>query len=154
MKAVGSGKGLQFIRQAIQSNADECIMWPFYRMKNGYGQVGTHVGMSLAHRIVCELTHGDPQFDGAQAAHLCGNKACVNPRHVRWVDQKENEADKLLHGTWFTRFGGAKLTEEEVRAMRDAHKSGESIKTISDRTCVPFSTVRKVIRRDTWKHVR
>ncbi len=150
---IGSGKGLKFIQEAILSSTDECIMWPFYRMKNGYGQVGTSAGMRLAHRLVCELSKGKPTFDGAQAAHLCGNKACINPRHIRWASQKENEDDKRMHGTWFSRFGGAKLDEDYVLGIRFNHKYGETTKSIAVRTGIPESTIKKIVYRDTWKHI-
>jgi hypothetical protein len=44
----------------------------------------------------------------------------MNPRHLAWKTPKENEADKLIHGT--LRRGTAihtnKLTEDDVRQIR------------------------------------
>jgi hypothetical protein len=54
-----------------------------------------------AHRVMCEIAHGPKPAPGFVAAHTCGKgrEGCVNPRHLRWASQKENMADKLLHGT-------------------------------------------------------
>ena len=64
----GGGKGIAFLNATLSSDSNDCIKWPFYRMKNGYGQVGLHTGMALAHRKMCEMAHGRPQ-GGQQAAH-------------------------------------------------------------------------------------
>lgn len=149
----GAGKGLRFLRQALSYNGDACLLWPYYRMKNGYGHVGRHDGMHLAHRLMCEMAHGPAPFEGAQATHKCGNRACVNPGHIRWGTQKDNEDDKLDHGTWFTRFGGAKLTEERVVAIRNAATAGATYDELATQFETPKSTIQKVVKRYTWKHV-
>lgn len=149
----GNGRGIQFLRQAALSEGDECINWPFYRMKNGYGQVGTHSGMTLAHRYVCELVHGLQPENKPQALHGCGNRSCVNPRHLRWGTQSENEQDKLDHGTWFTRMGGAKLTASVVRDIRVRASEGLSLNELSAAFSTPKSTIKKIVNRVTWKHV-
>ncbi len=148
----GGGKGITFLNATLLSDSDDCIEWPFYRMKNGYGQVGLHTGMALAHRKMCEMAHGRPH-DGQQAAHSCGNRACVNPKHLRWADQAQNEADKLQHGTWFSRMGGAKLEADTVRAIRAMFSAGTSNREISDHFAVPHKTVGNITSGRTWKHV-
>nr|DAH75468.1 MAG TPA: endonuclease [Caudoviricetes sp.] len=149
----GNGKGLTFVAYALAADVDECILWPFYRMRNGYGQVGTHCGMALAHRYVCELAHGPAPTDKPQVLHGCGKRSCVNPRHLRWGSQVENEADKLEHGTWFTRMGGAKLNADIVRSIRHDAMIGNSYDLISEKYRTPKSTIAKVVRKETWKHV-
>lgn len=149
----GSGKGLAFVEHALSHEGDDCLIWPFYIMKNGYGQIGTHSGMALAHRYVCERAHGLAPKAMPQAAHSCGNKACVNPRHLRWASQKDNEDDKLGHGTWFGRLGGAKLTETTVLAIRADAATGVSGDALSEKYQTPLSTIRKIVKRHTWKHV-
>lgn len=38
-------------------------------------------------------------MDGDEAAHSCGNKTCINPRHLRWADHASNMEDAKAHGT-------------------------------------------------------
>lgn len=153
-KKIGSGKGLAFVNAALESETDECIVWPYYRMKNGYGHLGTHTGMVLAHRYVCEKAYGPAPEDKPQAAHWkCGNRGCVNKRHLHWSSAKENEDDKKEHGTWLSRITAARVTEELVRTMRVERMMGMTNKQISQKHGVPKSTVLKIVLRHTWKHV-
>lgn len=152
-KSRGKGKGLQFLEEAISSDSQDCIIWPFYKMKNGYGQVGTHDGMSLAHRYVCTRFHGNPPKENSQARHLCGNRACVNPKHIRWGSPKQNEDDKRNHGTWYKRISNGKWSESVVKSMREEYDMGVAPKIISKKYNVPWSTVMKIVRRETWKHL-
>lgn len=149
----GKGKGITFLKAALAAETDDCIIWPFYTMKNGYAQAGFHFGMALAHRWVCEQAHGAPPDKGYDAAHGCGHRSCVNPRHLRWATKAENEADKKNHGTYYTRLGGAKLDPERVRAIRTQAACGLSLDNLSSRFSTPVSTIRKVVNRETWKHV-
>ena len=151
--ARGSGRGVNFLRAAIEADTDECILWPFYRMKNGYGQVSLHDGSHLAHRTVCIVAHGEPPQGKPQAAHHCGQRACVNPNHIRWASQTENEADKFSHGTWYSRISAPKLSAEIVHEMRLDHAAGFTVSDLVKKYSTPESTVIKVVRRVTWKHV-
>lgn len=79
----------------------ECIPWPHAKDPAGRG-IGTYKGRTmLASRAVCMEAHGEPPSKRHEAAHSCGNGhlGCVNPYHLRWATRKENEADKLAHGT-------------------------------------------------------
>jgi HNH endonuclease len=147
----GTGKGLVFLRAALATDCDDCIDWPYYRMKNGYGQVGRYDGGMLAHRHQCMEAHGAPPSSGHQAIHSCGNRACVNPRHLRWGTQKDNEDDKLSHGTWFARISGAKLTVDKVLAIRADTQL--SLDQLEIKYGTPRSTLQKVLHRWTWRHV-
>ncbi len=149
----GNGRGLRFAREALASNTDECIVWPFYKMSKGYGHLGTHEGMCLAHRYVCIQAHGEPPLDKPQAAHSCGNTSCVNPRHLDWKDQSANEEDKRAHGTWLTRMGGAKLNDEKVLAIRKCYESGATKQELSIEFSTPESTIEKVVNRRSWRHI-
>ena len=150
----GSGKGLKFCQAALLSNTDQCIEWPFYRMKNGYAQVGLHSGMMLAHRWVCLNAHGEPPFDRAQAAHECGNRSCVNPCHIRWATQAENEDDKRKHGTWHSRISSRTVTDDDVRAIRLLIQWGHSTRRICFWFDVPKWTVQNIRAGKTWRHIK
>ncbi len=51
-----------------------------------------HVQMG-AHRFVCWAFHGPPHIPSNVCMHLCGDRSCLNPCHLKWGSQKEN----ILH---------------------------------------------------------
>jgi hypothetical protein len=88
------------------------------RKSSGYGAYDQYInGRKISldiHRYVCGQAHGEPPA-GAQTAHKCGNKLCINPNHLRWSDALGNMADAKAHGT--LRGGGRfrqRLFEQEI----------------------------------------
>lgn len=143
------GAGASFIADALKSETDDCILWPYYKRNGGYGAATVDGTFVAAHRYVCEQTHGPSDL---YACHKCGVPACINPRHLRWGTNAENQADAIAHGT--TRVGsrhpGAKLTEENVRTIR---RGGKRLCDFARMFGVSEQTIRIVRDRKRWKHV-
>lgn len=70
-----------------------------------------------------------PPFEGAEAAHSCGNKLCFSPNCVRWATHLENEQDKIAHGTRMMgeKHGSAKLTAEQVLEIVKDTRPGPAV---------------------------
>jgi HNH endonuclease len=79
-----------------------CRFWDRYIGKDGYGRQNRRdYGRTpqLAHRIAYEDRHG-PIPAGLELHHLCGEPACIEPRHLVAVlpqDHKKVEAALRTH---------------------------------------------------------
>jgi hypothetical protein len=68
-----------------------CWLWMAYVNPAGYGRAsrtGTR-SMAPAHRVAWEIYRG-PIPEGMVLDHICRERSCVNPDHLRVVTQREN----------------------------------------------------------------
>lgn len=130
----------------------ECIDWPLPLSSTGYGYCRFRGKRGGAHRFICELAHGKPPFPRAHAAHNCGNRACVNPMHIRWATSAENQKDKIKHGR--TNRGQKsptnKLSPNQVRSIRKRLLCGEGPRHLGREFGVHHTTIRSIGSRKTW----
>ena len=99
--------------------------------------------MKAAHRVAYALTHGAIP-DGLFVLHSCTNKACVNPKHLELGRKHKSGEGK----------GNAKLTEIEVRAIRNANEWGcASNRQLAKEYAVSKSTIRRIVKRYSWQHI-
>lgn len=140
-----------FILQALKSEQDDCIEWPYSKWF-GYGRSSFDGSTTLAHRQVCSLAHGPEPFKLAEAAHNCGNRGCVNPRHLRWATRQSNNDDIARHGrtNHGSRNGAAKLTEAQVLQIRADNRRDADI--AAEFGCRP-NTIWAIQNRRLWKHL-
>lgn len=154
-----SGKGIQakWIDELVSlPEHDRCVPWPFYIGARGYGMTTVANTPKGAHRRVCELAHGPAPFVGAHAAHSCGNRECVNPKHLRWATPSGNFADKHKHGTRQVGELGpsSKLTNKEVIAIRRTRRDTDlTLKEIAEKFGVSLTNVSMIANRKTWTHI-
>lgn len=155
MRSPWKGTSMEWVETvAIKYDSGECLKWPFGSDANGYGQLNIDGrGTTYAHRYICERTYGSPPTISHQAAHSCGNGhlGCVNPNHIRWATRSENYADCLIHGTHVrgTRHGMSRLTEDDIREIRNIPKSMTLIE-IGRIFGIAPQTVSKIRRRERW----
>lgn len=82
-----------FDRVAV-GEPNDCWPWLLSLGSHGYGQVGweTEKGrnvMTTAHRVAWMATHG-PIPPGLVVDHLCRNRPCCNPSHLRLLTNEDN----------------------------------------------------------------
>ena len=96
----GKGKAVAWLRDHAAYDGDECLIWPFSRIPEGYGMFGYLGELLYAHRFMCEIVHGPAPSKKHQAAHSCGNghEGCVNQNHLSWKDKFGNAQDRVKHG--------------------------------------------------------
>jgi hypothetical protein len=146
------GLPLQFLDCAAQYTGDDCLIWPYAINSGGYANLWVGQKSRSVSRLICLRVHGAPNGRRTEAAHSCGNSACVNPRHLRWATPKENSADKQVHGTMVRGESHpfAKLDRETVLAIREVAGT-MSHAAIARRFGANTKTVETVIARRNWK---
>lgn len=109
---------------------EECWSWLGTSHK-GYGRFQ----QGQAHRYAYSDKRG-PIPDGMMVRHMCGNKACVNPRHLEPGTAKDNMDDRrflgeVIPGGWVTLHGEdnprAKLTAEQAREIAQSPRTGKEL---------------------------
>lgn len=151
-----NGAPMRFILEvALRCSSDDCLTWPFNRPAGTYGKIRRGTVKLAAHRVVCEMAHGEPPTPGHHAAHTCGNGhlGCVNPHHLKWKTPSENNLDKLIHGTMANgaRNGGAKLTEEQALRIRRREIGQVDAKRVFGISKTQYYSI---ARGDTWSHIQ
>ena len=72
-----------------------CWQWTMSRTGGGYGKKWVGDRFVLAHRAMWEKLRG-PIPDGMLIDHVCRNRACCNPDHLRVVTPKQNATENVV----------------------------------------------------------
>jgi len=105
------------------------------------------------HRIVAEAFISEPPFNGAIVRHLDGNPHNNSVGNLAWGTYKQNEDDKILHGTWNTRNGGAKITQKQVLEIREKLNNGYKEKDLAIEYNVSRPTITRIKNNKIWRNV-
>ena len=155
-----NGDTLKFIEIAKTYVEEDCLLWPYSRLPNGYAVIRIENKLFYVSRIICEQVNGTPLTEKHEAAHSCGNGhlGCVNPKHLRWATHKENMRDKIKHRTSKRGLecpesrgecnGNSKLTSNDVLLIR---KSGDTGIFIAKRFDVSKSLIYAIRHNKLWK---
>ena len=87
---------------------DGCWNWTGSIHTQGYGVIKIDSKMKRAHRLSYELAIGRIP-DGLLIDHICHNKGCVNPAHLRLATQKQNVENQQ---------GGPRNSKSGIRGVR------------------------------------
>lgn len=152
-----NGEPMRLYDQGVLYEGDECLLWPFSVGGSGYGQIWHNGRLQYVHRMACESVHGPQPSPSHQAAHSCGNGhlGCFTKRHLSWKTPKDNQADRVLHGTHGRGENSpcAKLSDAQVLEIR-ALSGTESQRKIADRYSISFQRVSRIIAGKAWRHVQ
>jgi hypothetical protein len=158
LKVVNTPPGVlvKWIMDHRHHTGTDCLIWPFSRDRNGYGQLVYKGKKRIASRLMCELVNGNPPSKKHQAAHLCGNGAtgCTNPKHIVWATVQENAQHKFTHGTVLQgeKCPAAKLTEADV--VEIYHSKGSAFgREVAEKYDVCAATIHNIWSGRSWSCV-
>lgn len=106
-----------------------CHVWTGATDDHGYGKIGFRGREEKAHRVAFFIAEG--RWPTPCGLHRCDNPPCVRRSHLFEGSKKENTADMIAKGRSRLRpvrgeeHGCAKLSEDDVAAIRAARAAGE-----------------------------
>lgn len=120
-------------------------------LADGHG----HWRTESIHVLVLEAFVGRRPTSGHEGAHGDGNPRNNRLTNLSWKTAKENEADKLIHGTHVRgeRNGFSRLTTADVLAIRRRHASGEKGRALATQYGVTATQISRIVLRQVWQHV-
>jgi hypothetical protein len=149
---------------------DGCWLWTGHLVK-GYGNLseGGRKGRHLyAHRVSWSLANGQIPA-GMNVLHKCDNPKCVRPDHLELGSHAKNLRDAvdrgLINADTQRRTGvvngRAKITEADVRRIREVYASNQGKRYVKRGTCIALANeleidpeiVRRIAQRKLWKHI-
>ena len=145
-----------------------CWLWTGSVGSDGYGALKINGRSYRAHRLAVAFAQGS--YPKQAVLHLCGERLCCNPKHLREGTATENVAHMRAHGTLATgdRNGSrahpeclvrgeevitSKLTSRQVAAIRRAYSRGTTMPELARRYGVHKSTISRAVNGVQWGHV-
>jgi len=138
-------------------NSNACLLWPFARKENGYGEVRMSDGsIQSVHRVAWLITFG--RWPEPCALHHCDVPPCFNPRHLFEGTMGENNADRDRKGrnrvVRGERHGQSVFTEEQIREIRAAYVPWVTTTgMLAKKYGVSPGSILRIVRRESWAHV-
>ena len=142
-----------------------CWLWRGSVSRQGYGVIQLNKRQHRAHRIAYILTHG-PIAEGLFVCHRCDVRNCIRPDHLFLGTASDNTRDMLAKGRARTgprppehcvrgeRQGNARLTENEVRAIRRLYQSGRVTQgDLAEAFGVGRPAICSIVTDRNWRHV-
>lgn len=160
---------------ARMPSGEGCWEWPGARNGDGYGTLRSGprgaVRQHMAHRVSWEV-HFGPIPDGMLVCHHCDNPPCIRPDHLFLGTEAMNNRDRDRKGRHRVLVGDehpqrqdpslvfrgerhwkARLTEDDVRAIRARRAAGETLGSLSQAFGVNEAQISAICHRRQWKHV-
>lgn len=147
----------QFIAESPRTERG-CWEWQGSVTYAGYGCIWVERKRWQAHRLAYTLFVGEIPKDLC-VLHRCDFRLCCNPEHLVLGTRAQNMAEMYARGRQSSRadrqtFGHRKLTEDQVLEIDRLYAEGWSQERIAPLFGVHQTAISKVIRRQSWQHIR
>jgi len=158
-KRLPNGETFKVFLKMLKRETDQCVVWPYSKGgQMGYGRIYLPTKqMDYTHRQSWKQRRGEIPY-GLQVLHTCDNPPCFNPRHLFLGTCKDNAEDAANKKRTCIGEKNAmsKLSELEVLSIRELYHHGvRGLGQIemARKFGVTKITIRKIIKRITWRHI-
>lgn len=137
----------------VNEEIGRCWAWTGSK-RNGYGEYG---GTS-AHRVSYKLFKGDIP-NNLFVMHICDNRECINPDHLKLGTNQDNVNDKVEKGR---QVGGngrkgenlsySKLTNENIKEIRD-NPHDKCLNCLARQFGVCFQQISRIKHNERWNEL-
>lgn len=139
---------------------DECWPWLGHVSESGYGRVWIDSWAYYAHRVIFDLANPGqierkaPTNKKAKGflMHLCDNRICCNPAHLKVADLTENNRDAHAKGRVHHKKGGehhrSVFTDQQIELALQLRKEGYSSTQIAEKLNFKRSTIKSLFYRN------
>jgi hypothetical protein len=127
-----------------------------HRLSTGYYLMMFNYQRKSLHRHVYEEMFGEIP-EGLVVRHKCDNRGCINPEHLELGTSKDNSQDMVKHGRSLKgeKHPNSKITEEDVKAIRELSNSGMKRKEICELFGLEnINTITSIKTKKSWSHVQ
>lgn len=153
---------LERLLSKVEKRDSGCWEFSGFKDSKGYGKISAkcYGKVSMPAHRASWIAHKGPIPEGLFVCHHCDNSCCVNPDHLFVGTCGDNVRDMWEKGRGnippgfrgFNRFA-AKLTEDQVRFMREKAKKGATPKELAKEFNTHVVNVRLILRGKTWKGI-
>jgi hypothetical protein len=159
MKRLQFDRNPDWIKGRSQILDNGCWMWIGASTSDGYGVFMIKGKFYYAHREMYRQVKGDipPKM---LICHTCDRPGCVNPDHLFLGSYQDNRRDSDQKGRSSRQRGligqdcpHSKLTDDDIRKIRQLRAEGWKLKELSQTFHVDQSHVSRIARRMEWTHL-
>ena len=119
-----------------------------YREYHRYGGRGISVCPEWRYDFQRFLSDVGRKPSRAHSLDRIDNDGNYEPGNCRWATRVEQAEDNRG-----SKHGNAKLTEEDVRQIRQMHQAGHTLADLGRRYGVRKDNIWHIVHRKTWRHV-
>jgi hypothetical protein len=143
-------------------DSDECWPWIGTITKSGYGRTWIGDKGYYAHRVIFNLANPGmielraPTNKKARGflMHLCDNRVCCNPAHLRVANLRENNLDMREKGRVKHKTGEdhhrSVFTNSQIDEIMSLRNNGKTMRMIAEKMTAKLATIKSLIRRKTY----
>ena len=109
----------------VERRGTGCWHWLGSINDSGYGVLGVGRRIVRAHRLSWEIHCGSIP-DGMQVDHICRNRECINPDHLRLASPKQNSEHTDARSGSLSRFRGVSFNKARGKWIAQVTHEGRN----------------------------